>query len=342
VKKKLSITDIARQLEISITTVSFILNGKAEEKRISKDVTEKVLNLVAELNYKPNQLAQSLRTGKTHIIGLIVEDIAGSFFANVARLIEENAYKNGYRIIYCSTENKTNKAKELINMFRDRHVDGYIINPSEGIEDDIASLLQEGLPVVLFDRYLPKLPTNYVVIDNYSGTFNAANHLLQQGFSNIAFLTIDSEQTQMEERYNGYERAMKMHNKQKFVKQIGYYDERESVVQQITDFIKENPAVDAIIFATNYLSIYGLEALKQLKLNIPNDIGVVSFDDHEFFKLYSPTITAIAQPVEEISRQVIKILISNLTFSGDKWIEQTVVLPSDLIIRESSIKSPDA
>ncbi|PIQ19925.1 MAG: LacI family transcriptional regulator [Cytophagales bacterium CG18_big_fil_WC_8_21_14_2_50_42_9] len=341
-KKKLSITDIARQLEISITTVSFILNGKAEEKRISKDVTEKVLNLVAELNYKPNQLAQSLRTGKTHIIGLIVEDIAGSFFANVARLIEENAYKNGYRIIYCSTENKTNKAKELINMFRDRHVDGYIINPSEGIEDDIASLLQEGLPVVLFDRYLPKLPTNYVVIDNYSGTFNAANHLLQQGFSNIAFLTIDSEQTQMEERYNGYERAMKMHNKQKFVKQIGYYDERESVVQQITDFIKENPAVDAIIFATNYLSIYGLEALKQLKLNIPNDIGVVSFDDHEFFKLYSPTITAIAQPVEEISRQVIKILISNLTFSGDKWIEQTVVLPSDLIIRESSIKSPDA
>jgi len=338
VKKKLSITDIARQLEISITTVSFILNGKAEEKRISKDVTEKVLNLVAELNYKPNQLAQSLRTGKTHIIGLIVEDIAGSFFANVARLIEENAYKNGYRIIYCSTENKTNKAKELINMFRDRHVDGYIINPSEGIEDDIASLLQEGLPVVLFDRYLPKLPTNYVVIDNYSGTFNAANHLLQQGFSNIAFLTIDSEQTQMEERYNGYERAMKMHNKQKFVKQIGYYDERESVVQQIIDFIKENPAVDAIIFATNYLSIYGLEALKQLKLNIPNDIGVVSFDDHEFFKLYSPTITAIAQPVEEISRQVIKILINNLTFSGNKWMEQTVVLPSDLIVRESSIK----
>jgi len=341
VKKKLSITDIARQLEISITTVSFILNGKAEEKRISKDVTEKVLNLVAELNYKPNQLAQSLRTGKTHIIGLIVEDIAGSFFANVARLIEENAYKNGYRIIYCSTENRTNKSKELINMFRDRHVDGYIINPSEGIEEDIASLLEEGLPVVLFDRYLPKLPTNYVVIDNYSGTFNAANHLLQQGFANIGFITIDSQQTQMEERYNGYERAMKMHNKKKYVQQIGYYDERESVVQQIISFIKENPALDAIIFATNYLSIFGLEALKQLKLNIPADIGVVSFDDHDFFKLYTPTITAIAQPVEEISKQVIKILLNNLTFSGSKWVEQTVVLPSDMIIRESSIRKPE-
>jgi len=338
VKKRISITDIAKQLDISITTVSFILNGKAEEKRISKDVTEKVLNLVAELNYKPNQLAKSLRTGKTHIIGLIVEDIANTFFANVARLIEENAYKNGYKIIYCSTENRTSKAKELMNMFRERHVDGYIINPSEGIEEDIAALLEEGLPVVLFDRYLPNLPTNYVVIDNYSGAFNAANHLLQQGFTTIAFVTIDSQQTQMEERLNGYNQVMQMHNKKRFVKQVKYNEAREVMVKEIFLFIQENPELDAIIFATNYLGIYGIEAIKQLKLNIPADIGVVSFDDHDLFQLYSPAITAIAQPVEEISKQVINILLNNLTSTDKIRKDQTLILPANLTVRESSIK----
>ena len=338
-KKKVSITDIARQLDISITTVSFILNGKAEEKRISKEVVEKVLNLVAELNYKPNQLAKSLRTGKTHIIGLIVEDIANAFFANIARKIEDNAYKKGYRIIYCSTENLPDKSKELISMFRDRHVDGYIITPSEEIEEEIQALLDDGLPVVLFDRYLAKVPTNYVVIDNYGGTFAAANHLLQQGYNQVAFITIHSEQTQMLERLNGYERAMQMHHKQTFVKRVHYLDEREEVVEQICNFINENPAVDAILFATNYLGIYGIEALKRLKIKIPTEMGVVSFDDHDLFQVYSPTITAIQQPIEEISNQLIKILLESLSATVKSKKNQTLILPPKLVIRESSQRS---
>jgi len=338
VKKKISITDIAKQLDISITTVSFVLNGKAEEKRISKEVIEKVLNLVAELNYKPNQLAKSLRTGKTHIIGLIVEDIANAFFANIARQIEDNAYKKGYRIIYCSTENIPNKSKELISMFRDRHVDGYIITPSEGIEEEIKALLDDGLPVVLFDRYLARVPTNYVVIDNYGGTFAAANHLLQQGYNQVAFITIKSEQTQMLERLYGYERAMKMHHKEILVKRVGYLNMREEVVQQTCSFIKENPNVDAILFATNYLGIYGIEALKLLKIKIPTEMGVVSFDDHDLFQVYSPTITVIQQPIEEISNQLIKILLENLSGSIKPRKNQTMILPPNLVIRESSQK----
>lgn len=337
-KKKISITDIAKQLDISITTVSFILNGKAEEKRISKDVTDKVLKLVEELNYKPNQLAKSLRTGKTHIIGLIVEDIANAFFANIARLIEDIAYNKGYRIIYCSTENEPEKSKELINMFRDRHVDGYIITPSEGIEEEIKSLQEEGLPVVLFDRYLTSLPTNYVIMDNYGSTFSAANHLLQQGYTNVAFVTIYSEQTQMLERLTGYEKAMQMHHKEVFVKRVKYLDQREEAVDQIARFFKENPEVDAVLFATNYLGLYGIEALKLLNRKIPEDMGVVSFDDHDLFQLYSPTISAIQQPVQEISDQVIKILLNSLSTSGKAKKNQTIILPGNLVIRESSVK----
>ena len=165
-KKKLSIVDIANSLNVSKTTISFILNGRAQEKRIGAELVERVLKFVEEVGYKPNPLAKSLRTGKSNIIGLMVEDIANPFFANIARLIEDRAYNNGYKIIYCSTDNNTDKTKDLIEMYRDRHVDGYIIAPPEGIEDDINSLVKAGFPVVLFDRNLENVNADYVVVDN--------------------------------------------------------------------------------------------------------------------------------------------------------------------------------
>jgi len=154
-KKRILISDIAKALGVSVTTVSFILNDKAKEKRISESLTKRVLDYVKKVGYKPNELAKSLRTGKTKIIGLIIEDISNPFFGNIARLIETKVYEQGYRIIYCSTNNDSEKTKELIGMFKDRQVDGFIITPSEGIEDTISNLIQSNVPVVLFDRYLP-------------------------------------------------------------------------------------------------------------------------------------------------------------------------------------------
>lgn len=337
-KKKLSITDIARQLNISITTVSFILNGKAEEKRISKAVSEKVLKLVEELNYKPNQLAKSLRTGKTNIIGLIVEDISNTFFANIARLIEEVAYKKGYRIIYCSTENDVVKTRELIGMFQDRHVDGYIITPSEGIEKEVDMLLKQNLPVVLFDRDLPALTANYVGIDNFGSAYNGARHLLEQGFERIAFITSDSRQTQMTERLEGYEKAVRVHNKKAYIERIAFGDKKEMVVDQVATFLSANKEIDAVIFATNYLAISGLVAIRQLGLQIPGQIGVVAFDEHDIYPLFSPAITAIAQPVEEIAENLIKILMKNLDEVRKPTLPESMVLSTTLIVRESSLK----
>jgi LacI family transcriptional regulator len=145
-KKALSIKDIALKAGVSITTVSFILNGKAKEKAISDVVTQKVEKIIAELGYKPNQLARSLRTGNSNIIGLIVEDISNPFFASIAKMIEYKAYKKGYKIIYSSTENEVAKAKDLINMFKSRKVDAYIISPVKGIEEDIQALIHDHKP----------------------------------------------------------------------------------------------------------------------------------------------------------------------------------------------------
>ncbi|HYF68255.1 MAG TPA: substrate-binding domain-containing protein [Ohtaekwangia sp.] len=337
-KKKVVISDIAKKLGVSITTVSFILNGKAKEKRISESVTKEVTMLIEELGYKPDALAKSLRTGKTNVIGLIVEDISNPFFSGTARLIEENAYKHGYRILYCSTENKVDKTKELIRMFRERKVDGYIITPAEGVEEDVAILLKNNLPVVLFDRYFPGLETNYVVIDNYNAVYDATIHLYDQGFSNIGFVTIESIQTQMQERLNGYMKAQEKFRKEPLVEEVSFSDDYSEMVRAIAQFIERNPQMDAIMFGTNYLGVRGLAALKALNINIAEKMGVVSFDDHEIFGLYSPSITAIAQPIEEISRQLIKILLEQLDSSTPSGITSLskLNLKADLIVRDST------
>lgn len=331
-KKKILISDIAKDLGISVTTVSFILNGKAKEKRISEGLTKRVLDHVQKVGYKPNELAKSLRTGKTKIIGLVIEDIANPFFANIARFIESKAYSRGYRIIYCSTDNETDRTIELVQLFRDRHVDGYIITPSEGIADTIQSLLNSQLPLVLFDRYLPNLQTNYVVSDNVKGAYDATAHLAQQGFKRIALVTLYSSQTQMRDRMDGYMRAIDTYKLQPYVKKVNIGQDEQALIDDFKSFLAEQQP-DAIFFATNYLAISGLKAMRQLPNPMP---AVASYDDHTLFKLFSPSITAVSQPIEAIADELIRILLNQLDGKG-KELKQ-VVLPSELIVRESSLK----
>jgi len=340
IKKKLSIVDIANKLNISKTTVSFILNGRAREKRISEELVERVLKFVKEVGYKPNSLAKSLRTGKSHIIGLMVENIADPFFANIARYIEDRAYKNGYRIIYCSTDNDADKTRDLIGMFRDRHVDGYIIAPPVGVEEDIAELLKDDLPVVLFDRYFPGIDCSYVVTDNLDSTYTATEYLVEQGYKKIAFITLESHQTQMQARLDGYKKALEQNNLDSYIKEVVFNQETKYMLEPIADFLKSNKDLDAIIFGTNRIGTCGLKVIHNMGIRVPDDIAVISFDDHDVFELYSPSITAIAQPVEEIAANTINILLSKLDSSIPNTDNKKVTLQNDLIYRGSSQVNP--
>jgi LacI family transcriptional regulator len=338
-KKKISsIVDIARELNVSITTISFILNGKAREKRISNELVEKVLKYVEEVNYVPNQLAKSLRTGKTNIVGLIVEDISNVFFATVARLIEEYADKRGYKIFYCSSENDQNKTRQLLKVFRERQISGYIITPSEGIEEDIRSLLNDKCRVILFDRYLPGVTSNYVVVDNLGATSHAIEHLIEQGYQHIALVTLDSRQTQMQDRLKGYEQALKKHGRKPYIKKLPFHENTEKTIDDIMSLLRSEKQIDAIFFATNYLAVSGLEAIKRLGLEVPSDIGIIAFDDHDLFRLYTPSITVVAQPIEEMSEKLINILLDQLEETGEVINYQQVVLPAKLVIRNSTTK----
>src|ERR1051325_8473901 len=177
-KKSISIHDIAKHLNVSAATISFVLNGKADQYKIRPEVVERVKKYVKEVGYRPNLVAKSLRTGKTKLIGMLVEGISDPFFSSIARIVEAEAYKAGYKLFYSSTDNDPEKARALIKAFQERQVDGYIIAPTPGIEDEIQELLDDHSPVILFDRYLPSLKTTNVIIDNYKGAYEAVQHLV--------------------------------------------------------------------------------------------------------------------------------------------------------------------
>lgn len=329
-KKRILISDIAKALGISVTTVSFILNDKAKEKRISEALTKRVLDYVKKVGYKPNELAKSLRTGKTKILGLIIEDISNPFFGNIARLIESKVYEQGYRIIYCSTNNDVEKAKELIQMFYDRQVDGFIITPSDGLEDTVKQLQQNNIPVVLFDRYFPGLETDYVGADNFQGAFDASDHLCQQGYRRIGFVSLYSDQTQMKERAEGYLKAMDNNKQQSFIQKIQMDASDEEAMEVLREFICEN-RLDAVLFSTNYLAISGLKASKKYNFPMP---AVIAFDDHTAFKLVEPSITVVSQPIKDIAENLINILL--LRLQGKIKATRKMVLPCELKVREST------
>lgn len=339
-KKKVSIHDIAKQLNVSAATVSFVLNGKAAEKRISGEMEQRILKHVKTLGYRPNRVAKSLRTGKSRIIGMLVEGIADPFFSAIARNVEVQAYKLDYKIFYASTENEIRIAKDIIGAFRDTQVDGYIIVPPPGLEDEIQALMDDNLPVVLFDRYFPGLATCNIVVDNFDGVYQAMRHFVKHNYKNIGFVTIDSTQTQMRDRLNGYHHAATENGLTPYVKMVSFdlKPEQEKITREIKSFLQENPTLDAMLFATNYLAISGLEAIKQSNLTIPNDIAVIGFDDNTHFSLFSPSITAVAQPIREISDHVMQQLMGCLTGNEKTPDKKTIVLQTKLIIRESSQK----
>ncbi|MFN8348682.1 MAG: substrate-binding domain-containing protein [Spirosomataceae bacterium] len=337
--KKLSIKAIAETLQISTATVSYILNGKSKEKRISDELTQKVLAFVEQNNFKPNHLAKSLRTGKTNVIGLMVEDIADTFFSSIAGSIENIAYENGYKIIYSSTKNSPTKAKELITTFRERNVDGYIITPTENIEDDIRDLMRDNLPVVLFDRQCKDVEASYVGMNNFESAYKAVDYLFAQGYDNIGLVTLDSTQAQMLDRLLGYQRAIFEHRTEIHMIRFDYLTAKTTdITDEIEQFLRQRPQLDALFFATNYLAISGIEVLSRLKIKIGREFGIVVFDDNDLFRIHQPTISAVAQPVHDMAEQLILTLLEHMNRRSETYVPQKYVLPASLIKRMSSQK----
>ncbi|MDX2442406.1 MAG: LacI family DNA-binding transcriptional regulator [Bacteroidales bacterium] len=334
--KNTSLSDIARKLGVSTTLVSLVLNGKSKESRINKEMAQKVLKTASEMNYKPNQLARGLRTGKTHTLALIVADISNIFFARLARVIEDEAGKFGYKVMFGSSDENPEELDEMLNIFQERKVDGFIISPTIGSAKFITELKKKNIPFVLIDRYFPKIKSNYVIVDNYNASYRATSHLLKFGYKRIGTLTISPELSQMRDRMSGFKQALRdegIRFENKFVGDIEYNDLRESVFENVKKLLSPPLNARALYFQNYILGVAGLECIKEMKLRVPLDVAVVCFDDPIEFRLFETPITAIKQPVEEIGEQAVRILLDEL--NGSSTGERNVVLPTQFHVRRS-------
>ncbi|MEH6407960.1 MAG: LacI family DNA-binding transcriptional regulator [Leeuwenhoekiella sp.] len=336
---KISIKDISKELGISITTISFIINKKAKN-RISASVIKKVEDYIEKVGYKPNSSAQSLRTGKSKTIVFMAENISDPFFSAIAKEMEEVAYNNGYKIIYCSTENNKKRAIELISLFQDRQIDAFIITPPEDFEYEIKELVeQEQQVIMLFDRHYNDIIHNYVVLDNYNGVRVALEPLIEQGFKNILYVGLDSDISPMVERQEAYLETLKDNNLKPRILLTPFKDIKTGRINTtLKDYFKNDTSVDAILFASNGLAICGLRVLKELNIKIPDEIAVVTFDDRDLFELYTPSISVFAQPVSQLANALIEGTLQLLNSKKDKPELFQKILSGNLIIRDSSKK----
>lgn len=337
--KKISLADVAKSLGVSKTLVSLVLNDRGDEKGINKDTQQRVRDKVKELNYKPNQFARGLRMGKSNTIGFIVADISNSFYAKMCRSIEDHCNINGYNLIICSSDENPEKESELIQMLIDRQVDGLIISTTQSNNSDIITLKKNDFPFVLIDRNIPKIKTNYVVVDNKQGAKNVVEHLINLGNRKIGHLTISpAHLSTLKDRTLGYKEALKENGIKvdtNLIREISFDKIKEDVHRELKELLSPPRSINSLFVANNNIAVACLECFKEMNIRIPQDVALVSFDDIDAFKLCYPPITAVGQPIEEMGKIAVDILIKNINDDNGNFTPQQVSLPTELVVRRS-------
>ena len=316
--KKTSLKDIAQAVGVSTALVSYVLNNQ-KENRISKAIAQQIRKVAQELNYQPNHIAKSLKTNKSRTLGLIVADIANPFSSSLARVIEDEADKHNYTVIIGSSDENPQKCQKLISALLNRQVDGLLIAAPEGAEPQLIDLQQKGLPFVLIDRYFPDLRTNYVALDNYQSIHNAVAHLVRGGYRRIGMITYQTGLFHINERTRGYQSAVeeyKLPFRKSWLKEVGITNSEAEIIKAFHEMTSGPHPVEAILFASSVLAMFGLKQIKSLAMNVPEDVAIVGFDQTDVYALFSTPITHVRQPIQEIGQLAMKILLESLTVNN--------------------------
>jgi len=330
--KKLVLKDVAKHVGVSTALVSYVLNGQAEEKQVNKETAKKILKAVEELNYRPNQIAQSLKMQKTFTIGLVVADINYRFSTGITRAIESEAKKNKYTVIYGSSNENKEKFAELINVFVSRRVDGLILVATENSQDQIKYLQKSGTPFVLIDRIFPEIKTNYIALDNFKAAYESTEYLIKTGHKRIAFLNYETSLFHLQERDRGYFEALKDYNipfKKEWHQKIKNQNVIGDVHAGMANILKLKQPCDSVFLATDTLTLHALKYLNDKKIKVPEDISVLSFDGSDVFELFYCPITHSKQPLEEMGKLAVNTIIELVNHGK---INKQISLDADLII----------
>ena len=325
--QKTSITDIAEMTGLSTTTVSRVLSGKAEQYRIGKKSQQKIKAAAEKLNYVPNHFAANLRTGKSETIALIVPSLNNPFFAGIASYINAEVRKLGYITIIADSAEDPEIERIAIQQLQARNIEGLIIAPC-GIDSNyIKQLHDKGLPVICIDRYFEDLDIPYVSTDNYHGAFSATSHLIGNGHKNIVCIQGVKTSTPNKFRVKGFKEAMEKANLNTydvvgddFTVQNGYLE---------TKLILQKKTQPTAIFAlSNTIAMGAIKAIKEEGLRIPEDISIITFDDHPYLDFLSTPLTCVAQPVDDISKIAIKFLLTKLKNEDEIKTNQVLLKPT--------------
>ena len=314
-KKRTSLKDIAQKVGVSTASVSYVLNNQEHEKRIGKDIANKIRKAAIELDYTTNHIAKSLKTKKTHTIGFIVADIKYRFTSGVTSAIEAECQKYNFTVLIGSSGEDATRFSQLVNVMVDRQVDGLIIVPVENCNKEIAYLNKHEIPFVLIDRILPDIEANIIAIDNVKAAYRATNQLIKTGHKRIGFLSYKSTLLNLSDRKKGYLSALseaKMKVNQKLIKEINDKNLDKEIRSSIDELLSLRPVCDSIFFATETLAIEGLRYINSLGLMVPERLAVVSFDKSETFDLFYCSITHGSQPLEEIGRMAVSTLMDTM------------------------------
>lgn len=336
--KKVHLKDIAKDLNVSKTAVSLVLNNKGDANKISKETQEKIYAYAKEHNYVPNQLARGLSRGKSETIGLIIPNISDSFYAKIAESIEKKAKELGYTVIFSSTYEDPKKESELIESMLNRQVDGLIIASTQENQEDLSRLRRGDFPFVLIDRHYPESKDDCIVVDNFNGMRTATAHLVKLGRQSIGFVSLKPRLEAIRQRLLGYQSAISnLKDKESandLIKELDRVSYKEEMEKAVVELLKFPNSADAIVFSTHYLAAEGLRTLKRLNVKVPRDVAIVSFDQQSEFDIVDPPITALVQPTNEMGNMALDILMSKIK-SEDTVVGEARILQSEFIIRKS-------
>jgi LacI family transcriptional regulator len=327
--KKVSLKDIAEELGVSKALVSLVLNGKGDERGINKNTQEKVRKKAVELNYRPNQYARGLRMGKTKTIGIIVPDISNVFYGTLCKAIEKKAYEIGYNLIISNSYEDNEKEIKLVGELMNRNIDGLILASSFEKDTDFEVLNFREFPVVLVDRKFDNLAIDSVSVTNEQGAKEITSYLLKEGVQKAACFAISPTHiSSIEERVEGFNLA---NGNRPY--QTVYDISHENIYADVKKVLKdiEGQGFDGIFCSNNSIA----KALIKLGMkgeDFFEQYTVVSFDDIELFDLVAPRITTVAQPLDEIGANALKILLEKIENPGSKEVIK-MVLPTRLITR---------
>lgn len=331
-KTNVSLKDIAEKVGVSTALVSYVLNNKLKD-RINKDVAAKIRQAAIDLNYRPNQIARSLKVKKTFTIGLIVADIANPFSSQIARIIEDEAKKYGYSVIFGSSDERADKTSDLLKLLLDRQVDGLILSLPEYTEKQVQYLKKIKVPFVLIDRYYPAIQSNSVSINNFNASQKAIQHLLENGHKRIGVVAYQTSLFHLNERIRG---AVELLGNNALIGNVGIHSINEDVIAVINGFLSDPDPVDSIFFTSNLLTVSGLKYIISLGIKVPDQLAIVGFDETDAFDLFYAPVSYVKQPMAELGRESVKLLLNSIE---KKENIESVELETELVIRNSSVKA---